>query len=276
MLKITSLDNQRIKDIVKLVDRKERNETGLTVIDGIREVTRAFEAGAQLTEIYVCPEYFETKGDQGFLARLTAKDIPIAEITREVFHKIAFGDRREGIVAVCRPEPKQLADLKLSKKPLVVVVENVEKPGNLGAIVRTCDGAAVDALLVADSRTDIYNPNVIRSSLGAVFSVPIVQGAGEEILQFLLDNEIKVVATSPAGEKVYANANLREPVAIVVGSEQEGLNDFWMRHSHAQVRIPMHGRADSLNVSITTAIIIYEALRQREADNPDNPPSVPE
>lgn len=265
MLKITSLDNPRINAVVKLADRRDRNETGLTVIDGVREISRAFEAGAVLTEVFICPEYYQTKGDEGFIAKLLAKDIPVCEISREVFYKIAFGDRREGIIAICRPEHKNLQALALGKNPLVVVVENVEKPGNLGAIARTCDGAAVDALLVADLKSDIYNPNVIRSSMGAIFSIPIVQAPPEDILDFLLENDIKIVATSPYGEKVYANANLKEPVALVVGSEQLGLSDFWMRHSHSQVRVPMHGRADSLNVSITTAIIVYEALRQREA-----------
>lgn len=265
MLKITSFENPRIKTLMKLTDRKDRKETGLTVIDGIREVTRAFEAGALLTEVFICPEYFATKGDPGFLAKLTAKGVPLFEITRDIFYKIAFGDRREGVFAVCQPVPKILADLQVGKRPLFVVLENVEKPGNLGAIVRTCDGAGVDAVLVSDRHTDIFNPNVIRSSLGAVFSVPVVQASADEILEFLLNHSVRIVATSPSGDKVYANANLKDPLAIVVGSEQQGLSEFWMRHSHAQVRIPMHGRADSLNVSITTAIIIYEALRQREA-----------
>ncbi len=272
MLKLTSLDNPKIKFVIKLTDRKDRNETGLTVIDGVREVTRAFEAGADIKEVYICPEYFETKGDPGLLAKMTAQEIQTFEITREIFYKIAFGDRREGILAVCQPWYKTLADLKPSRRPLFVVLENVEKPGNLGAIIRTCDGAGVDAVLVSDTQTDIYNPNVIRSSMGAVFSLPVVQDREDAILDFLLAHEIKIVATSPGGDKVYANANLRDPVAIVLGSEQRGLSDFWMRHSHAQVRIPMYGRADSLNVSITTAIIVYEALRQREAMD-ERPPA---
>jgi RNA methyltransferase, TrmH family len=261
---ITSLENPHIKGVVRLKDRAARDETGLTVIDGLREVSRAFEAGATFKEIYLCRELFEKYGKKSFLAKIEAKEIPIFEVTKEIFHKIAFGDRREGIVGICQPALKTLMEIPIKEGSLFVVVEDVEKPGNLGAILRSCDGAGVDALIVSDPRTDIYNPNVIRASVASVFSVPVVQAINEEVFPFLRERGVRIVATSPDGEKIYANANLKGSVAIVVGSEQKGLSSFWMTHADVKVRIPMHGKSDSLNVSITTAIIVYEAVRQRE------------
>ena len=263
MLKITSSDNPRIKEVVRLKERRARNASGLTIIDGVREVSRALDVGVEFKEVYLCPEFFASRGNTELIDRLEGKKINVVEVSKEIFSKIAFGDRREGVVAVCQPKYVHLSQLKPSAKPFYVILDSVEKPGNLGAILRTCDGAGVDALLLSELKTDIFNPNVIRASMGAVFSVPVVQAMREQILQFLRENKIKIMATSPAGQKIYANANLREPLAIVMGSEQQGLDDFWMKNADVLLRVPMHGRADSLNVSITTAIIVYEALRQR-------------
>lgn len=265
-MKITSLDNARIKSVGRLRERKERDETGLTVIDGMREVMRAQEAGIEFTEVYFCPEMSPGRQLEVLGKTLSEKKVPCHEVTREIYHKIAFGDRKEGVVAVCRPRLSSLEKLKKSKNPLLVIAENIEKPGNLGAILRTCDGAGVDAFLMSDKRTDIFNPNVIRASIGAVFSVPVVQAGAEDLLAFLRQRHIRIMATSPEGEKMYANVNLNGPLAVVVGCEQTGLSEFWLKNADAKLRIPMHGKADSLNVSITTAIIIYEALRQRQME----------
>lgn len=262
-MKITSATNPRIKQVVRLKNRKDRTANRLTIVDGIREVQRAWAGGVTIKELYVCKKFCEGKGCEELIQGIARQKIPLYETTPQVFEKISFGDRREGILAVCQPTRRSLSDITLSDNPLVVVAEGIEKPGNLGGILRTCDGAGVDTVIVSDTTTDIFNPNIIRASLGTVFVVPVVQAGPEEILSFLRKKKIKVMAASPAADKIYTDTNLKQPFALVVGSEQEGLSDFWRRHADVHVRIPMKGKADSLNVSASTAIFLYEAIRQR-------------
>ncbi|MCK5580728.1 MAG: RNA methyltransferase [Candidatus Omnitrophica bacterium] len=266
-MKITSTANQKIKQVVKLRNRKARQETGLTVVEGVREVARAQEAGVPLPEVYICCSlYAEHDGQKHYDAvvqELKDKGSVVYEVNEKVFEKIAFGSRVEGILALVKVKQRKLSDLKTKKDPFFVVLENLEKPGNLGAILRTCDGAGVDGLIVSDTKTDIYNPNVIRASIGAVFAVPVVQSSPEEVLSFLKKHACRIVATTPQAENVYTQTDLKGPVAIVLGSEQEGLDAFWLDNAGLKVKIPMKGIADSLNVSVTTAVLVFEAIRQR-------------
>ena len=184
-------------------------------------------------------------------------------VNRAVFEKISYRENPDGWLGVF-PTPKiSIDDLKLSSSPLIIVAESVEKPGNLGAILRTADAAHVDALIVSDPRTDIYNPNVVRASRGTLFTVPTVEASNQDTLTFLRRNGIKILAATPQAVSVYTDQNMREPLAVAVGTEDQGLTDFWMKEADIQVKIPMLGKVNSLNVSIATALIVYEAVRQR-------------
>lgn len=264
--KITSPTNPRVKYLVQLRDSKERAASGLTIVEGVNELLRALEAGIVFKEVFLCEEILSQRPQaQALAARCGALKAMVYETTKEVFGKIAYGERQEGVLAVCEVPRRQWTDLVFKKNPLLVVVEGVEKPGNIGAILRSCDGASVDGVILCDGRTDLYNPNVIRASLGTVFSLPVVVTSNEEALKFLTHKGIRVCASSPQAKEDYTRADFKQPLAIVVGSEQKGLSRFWMEKAQLLVRIPMKGRADSLNVSSSTAILLYEALRQRGA-----------
>ena len=262
--KIISVKNEGIKDVLSLRERKRRDADGLTLIDGIREFEAALDAGVVIEKVYLCPELIERKGASTLEAKISKHKIQILETSRVVFEKISFGDRVEGIVAVARPPRRALQDLKLGRNPLLVIVESVEKPGNLGAILRTCDAAGVDGLIVCDGRTDVYNPNAIRASLGAVFTVPVVACENQQALDFLRSRQIMVIGTFPDSRKSYLKADYSVPTAILLGSEQEGLSPFWQKNADDHVQITMSGKVNSLNVSISAAIMIYEAVRQRK------------
>ena len=251
---ITSVSNPHIKKVLQLRERKARYECGLTIIEGVREVSCALAAGLKPQELFVCPEFFHDRGEAGLVGKI-GKSATVFEVSKKVFEKISYGERHEGVLAVGQPQAVALHGLKLSSVPFVVIVESVEKPGNLGAILRTCDAAGVEALILCDPATDLYNPNIIRSSLGTIFSVPTVTASLEETKQFLNTNKIKICAAAPQAVQVYTGADLRGALAIVLGSEQKGLTDFWLKNSSLQVKIPMRGKADSLNVSNTAAIL---------------------
>ncbi|MBN1870189.1 MAG: RNA methyltransferase [Candidatus Omnitrophica bacterium] len=262
--KITSLTNSKVKRVVQLRNRKQRTEDGLTIVEGAREVARAFEAKVVFKELYVCHPLLKGAKDALALAgNISFKKIPVYETTEAVFSKISYGDRGEGLLAVCEASLFTVKDLAPRGHPLFVIVEGVEKPGNLGAILRTCDGAGVDGVIICDGKTDIYNPNVIRASLGTIFSVKTAVSSNAETLEFLRSNSVKICATLPEAKDVYTKANLTGALALVVGSEQEGLTGFWADHADLKVNIPMRGFADSLNVSVSAAIVLYEAIRQR-------------
>jgi len=248
-----------VKEAHALREARERRKQGLTIIDGGREIKRAFEAGMVLDQVF----YLQGQHED-LLKKLRLRKVEAIEVAANVMEKLAYGERHEGIVAVARIPSLALNDLKLSPQPLVVVLESLEKPGNLGAILRTCDGVGVEAVLVCDPQTDIYNPNVIRASTGAVFNIPVAGAAAEEVLAFLKAKRIKICASTPVAQKLYTQVNLKGAWAVVLGSEDKGLSDFWLGAAEATVKIPMKGRADSLNVSIAAAVILYEALRQRQ------------
>ncbi|MBI4309040.1 MAG: RNA methyltransferase [Candidatus Omnitrophica bacterium] len=256
---ITSVHNPLVKEIAALREPKARKETGLAVIDGAREIQSALAAGIKIEKVIYC----KNSGTCTHSVRVPEFGCSQIEVNAKVFEKIAYGQRNDGVIAVAQVSLKQPGDLKLSANPLVVVIESVEKPGNLGAVLRTCDGAGVEALFICDPKTDLFNPNVIRASMGTVFTVPVAMSTSEDIRTFLKQKGIKVLGTFPQAKDMYSLANLKGPLAIVLGAEDQGLGPFWQKHCDLKVKIPMNGLADSLNVSVSAAIIVYESLRQR-------------
>jgi TrmH family RNA methyltransferase len=253
---IASLQNARVKHIVKLrEDRKQRRKEGLMLVEGFDEISLALAAGNLPESVFTAPELASRQ-----LHGLRAE---AATVTRPVFEKISHRDNPDGWLAIFPIPELGLKDLQLSTNPLLLVAESVEKPGNLGAILRTADAVHADAVLVCDGRTDPYNPNVVRASRGTLFTVPTLEVSSADVLAFLREHKILVVATSPQAEALYTDANLRGAIALAVGAEDEGLSDFWLSHADLQVRIPMLGKVNSLNVSVAAALIAYEALRQR-------------
>ena len=255
---ITSLQNPRVKHIVRLRDEKrQRRAEGLMLVEGYDEIQLALSAGHKPQTILSAPELLSHRID---IAETDAERITVS---RPVFEKMSYRENPDGWLAVF-PIPQQtLDDLRPGESPLVIVAESIEKPGNLGAILRTADAAHVDTLLVCDPRVDLWNPNVVRASRGAVFSVPVVECDNGAALEWLKGRGVNILAATPTAEVVYSEIDLRQPVAIAVGTEDEGLSEFWMVNADVRVRIPMSGRVNSLNVSVSTALIVYEAVRQR-------------
>lgn len=264
MEKIISVQNPGIKRVARLRTKKTREAKGLTLVEGFREVRQALHAGLRFSCVYICREGVYHCSDE-FIAELEAKNVKLFDCGCAVFDKMSYGDRKEGVMALVEQPVWTLETLKLSPKALVVVMERVEKPGNLGAVLRTADGAGVEAVLVCDELTDVYNPNVVRSSLGAAFTVPTVTCTNKEAVEFLRSKGIRTCAAVVQAEEYYFKKDLTGPVAIVLGSEQDGLSEFWRRHADENVRIPMIGKVDSLNVSVAGAIMLYEVVRQRSA-----------
>jgi RNA methyltransferase, TrmH family len=260
---ITSTANERIKAVVRLRDRGHRTETGLTIVDGAREITQALDGDVAVSEGFVCPELVLTPAAEAAAARLRAAT-DVTDVSAPVMAKLAFGDRSDGVVAVIRTPSTDLAALELPENSLVVVVESVEKPGNLGAVLRTADGAGADAVIAANPLTDLFNPNAIRASLGTIFRMPVAAGSSDSVLGWLLARGIRPVAARVDATTPYTKADLRGPLAIVLGSEALGLSEAWDIDGVTPVTIPMRGAADSLNVSVAAAILLYEAVRQRE------------
>ncbi len=260
---ITSLTNVAIKQAVALRDAKDRREHGLTLIDGVREIERALLAKVRLEKVFVCPSLLAGREAEKTLAIIIKEKIKAIEVTVAVFEKIAFGQRLEGLLAVARIPQTSLSDFKPEGASLYVIAQALEKPGNIGAILRTCDAAGIDGLLLVDAKTDLYNPNVIRASTGTVFSVPTAVSDSQAVLDFLNRYKIKTCSLFPQSSRIYTEVDLTGPLAIVLGSEDQGLSDFWQKNTSVDMKIPMNGQADSLNVSACGAIVIYEALRQR-------------
>ena len=259
---ITSLTNPRVKAAVRLRDRRERESTGLTIVDGAREILRALDAGVRVETAFLCEDLLRTPDAIAVAERLRHRPATV-EVAPAVLAKVAFGERLDGVVAIVEAPRLSLADLVLPTDPLLVVVEGIEKPGNLGAILRTADGAGVHAVIAADPRTDPFNPNAIRASLGTIFALPVIAATSAETMTWLLAHGIRGVATVVDAAMDYADADLRGPLAIVLGSEADGLSPAWRGGDLTPVSIPMHGNADSLNVSTAAAVILYEAVRQR-------------
>jgi len=254
MTRITSLQNVRVKNAVRLRDGRHRQKQGRILIEGTRELNRAVEAGVKLIELFVCGPLADDLPDC---------DAEIIPVNKPVFEKLAFGGRSEGVLAVAEmPQPK-LDDLKLPETPLVVVLEGVEKPGNVGAVLRSADAAGVSALIVADAGTDLFNPNAIRASLGAIFAVPTCTATSAETLDWFRRGKLAIYAARVDASVSYTKADYRGGCALVLGAESRGLSPTWTGDDIKPIRLPMFGEVDSLNVSATAAVLFYEALRQR-------------
>ncbi|MDR0681073.1 MAG: RNA methyltransferase [Dysgonamonadaceae bacterium] len=262
MERITSLQNNRIKNIHLLSTKaRERKAQGLFVVEGARELKLAFAGNYSLDSVYVCPELFE-KTDYPEIIHSIPSTI-LYEVNEIVFQKIAYRENSDGILALAKPHSHVLTDLNLSENPFIIVLETVEKPGNLGAILRTADAAKADAVVVCNPLTDIYNPNVIRSSVGCLFTVPVAVCTNSEAVTYLKNKHIQSFAAELTATQWYQDTDFTLPSAIVMGTEADGLSDFWLNNADKRIKIPMRGVIDSLNVSVSTAILTFEAMRQR-------------
>ncbi len=262
--RLTSLQNPRVKQLLRLRDRRDRDELGLTIIEEPRVVRRAHAAGYPLREVWFCPELLAAH-DSELLPLLRAAAVEFVEVSPPVMAKVAYKEKPEGILVVAPQVRRSLAGLPLSAHPLLLVLEGVEKPGNLGAILRIADGAGADGVIVCDPGTDVFNPNVLRASVGAFFTVPVVEEDAPVVRRWLRERRIRTVATTPAADTAYTAADLRGATAILLGAEDTGLSPEWLEAADARVRIPMRGEVDSLNVGIAAALVAYEAVRQRTA-----------
>lgn len=259
MTEIKSLSNARIKNVVRLSSsRRHRDRLRQTIVEGSREVRRCLDAGLTPAEAYICPELLDP-ADQDLVERLP-HPVSVAPI---VFGKIAVRGNSGGLLLVIPYSLTELDALPLSPAPFLVVVEGAEKPGNVGAILRTADAAGVDALLLCSGGTDLHNPNVIRASLGTRFTVPCAEAPTERLIAWFNHRGIATVAATPDAEMVYTEGRYTDPVAVVTGSEADGLSAEWLAAATHQVRIPMKGAADSLNLATSTALMLYEVVRQR-------------
>jgi TrmH family RNA methyltransferase len=263
MQHITSRQNARVKEAAKLRERRQRERQGRFLIDGAREIRRAIECGLEIAEAFFC-EPLLRNDESRQAAELLRQASPVtATETEEVFEKLAFGERATGLLAVATTPLKDISQLQLPAAPLIAVLEGVEKPGNVGAVLRSADGAGVNAVIVADPRSDLFNPNTIRASLGTVFDKNVCMATSDATLTFLRGLKIPVFAARPDAELLYTDADYQAGAAIVLGCEAEGLSDKWSGPGVTGVRLPMRGIADSLNVSATAAVLFYEAQRQR-------------
>lgn len=260
---ITSPANPRVKNVVRLRQRSHRDDDALMLIEGYREISRALDNGHPLTELYYCQARFQGVNNEALLDRARAAGTALVSCAFTAFDKMAYRDRPDGLLALAPPVRHTLDEIPITNCPFIVVAEAIEKPGNLGTILRSADAAGVDAVIVCDRCTDINNPNVVRASVGTLFSLPVVEASSEEALGWLRAHGIQTVAATPHTEMMYSEADLSRPTAIVVGAEQYGLSTRWMENADVKVRIPMLGQADSLNVASAITILLYETVRQR-------------
>lgn len=258
---ITSLQNNAIKNIVKLGKNRERQQQGFFIIEGARELSLALRSGYIIESVYVCRDMFDKTKYPEVLDSLD--DRSVFDISHEVFKKIAYRENSDGIVALAKPKQHALSDLKLSDNPFIIILESVEKPGNLGAILRTADAASIDAVVVCNPSTDLYNPNVIRSSVGGLFTVQTAVCTSSEAINWLREKGIASYAAELEAADFYQDVDFTTPSAIVMGTEADGLTEMWLNNANKRIKIPMRGEIDSLNVSVSTAVLTFEAMRQR-------------
>ncbi|WP_340076677.1 RNA methyltransferase [Leptobacterium sp. I13] len=261
MKQITSIQNPLIKQTLKLKDKpRERKKLGLFIIEGIREISLAIKNGYEIEKLLFCPDLcaWET------LSQIFTDEEKHIELTKEVYQKIAYRETTEGIIAIAKAKTHELSSLTFkNRNPLILVAEAPEKPGNIGALLRTADAAGLDAVIIANPKTDLYNPNIIRSSVGGVFTNQIVMGSTYEIISFLKEKDIHIYCAALSASVPYYTIDYKKPTALVVGTEATGLNDEWLQNASKNIIIPMQGKIDSMNVSVSAAILIFEAKRQR-------------
>ncbi len=273
-MELTSPSNPKLKHVVKLRTCATREESGEMIVEGYRECRRALDQGYKPRALFHCPDfYLKGENEPTIVAECAALGAEIYTCSRVCFEKIAYKERPDGLLMVGPHVSIRLADLKLPPNALVIVTEAIEKPGNLGTILRSADAARVAAVIVCDRTTDVHNPNVVRASTGTMFSVPIVEATSEEALAYLKAHNFNILAATPHAEKLHFEVDLTGNVAIALGAEQYGLTARWMDGANLRVRIPMLGLADSLNVSAAATILVYEAVRQRIAAGIDQVPA---
>ncbi|MFA5420720.1 MAG: RNA methyltransferase [Patescibacteria group bacterium] len=262
MIEITSTSNQRIKDVAKIIkDNRKRQEEGVVVVDGKREIEEALRSGWLIEEFFYCSDFFK----DGELADFFIdKSNECYSLSKKVFEKISYKKNPDGYLAIFKEKFLSLEDFKLKENPLILVLESVEKPGNLGAVIRTAYASGVDLIILNDQKTDIYSPNVIRSSTGFIFSMPLVVSSIDDTFDYLKNNFVNIYVTTLKGSKSHFDCDFKKSSAIIFGTESDGISDKWFEKDIDKVRIPMIKDVDSLNISVSAGIIIYEAMRQRD------------
>ncbi|HEX6869579.1 MAG TPA: RNA methyltransferase [Micromonosporaceae bacterium] len=267
-LELTSTANPRVKSLIALRRRRSREESRLTLVEGYPEIGLALAAGCRPQALYYCPELRQGRDDEGLAQRCAQAGADVFRLSRPVFEKVAYRESPDGWLAVVPSVATDLGSLQLGPDPLLLIGESIEKPGNLGAMLRTADAAGAAAVITADPVADWGNPNLVRASKGTVFSVPVASAAGPDLLRWLKDRSITVVATTPDTDRPFTDLDYRGPVAIVVGAEDQGLSTLWLEQCDATVTIPMWGRVNSINVATSAALVLYEAVRQRHLTAP--------
>ena len=264
---VTSAQNQKIKELLALQEKsRARKAAGLFVVEGRRELGHCLDAGFVPRTLFICGEILteeELNDLLGKAERLNPK-VGVVQIPYELYGKIAYREGTEGVIGEVEYRERTLDSVKLGDKPLVIVLESVEKPGNLGAVLRSADAAGADAVIICDPLTDLYNPNLVRASIGAVFTLQVAAASSEEAIEWLKARNIQILTAQLQDSSLYYDTDMTVPTAIVMGTESTGLTDIWRKAADAHIRIPMLGRLDSLNVSVSAAILLYEALRQRQ------------
>lgn len=266
---ITSAQNPKVKELLALQEKsKERRKKGLFVVEGRRELLHCIEAEFEPHTLFICRDILSDKDFDKILGAIEenfcGSTYPIVEISQQLYDKVAYRGGTEGIIAEMHCKELSLEGLKMKENPLVVILESVEKPGNLGAVLRSADASGVDAVIVCDPLTDMYNPNLIRSSIGAIFTVPVATASSEDTIAWLKSKGIKIYTAQLQDSEWYYDTDMKGGTAIVMGTEATGLTNIWRKAADAHIKIPMLGRLDSLNVSVSAAILMYEAVRQRK------------
>lgn len=262
---ISSTQNPKIKNLKKLEKYSERRTQNLILIEGLRETVLAYRAGYEIQQLFICQEILRPEERDSIVeVSIELPEKSVFLITRRVYEEIAYRETTEGVIATARPKALSLQSLQLKNNPLILVIESVEKPGNLGAMLRTADAAGVDAVLITDAKTDVYNPNVVRSSIGTVFTNQLAVCESREAVEFLKEKGIIIYAAELGADKFHYEQDFTKSSCIAVGTEATGLSDDWIFNADKKIKIPMMGKIDSLNVSVSAGILLFEALRQRQ------------
>lgn len=261
---IQSRQNDQVKNLVKLRERKHRDRQSRFLVEGLREIGHALTAGYEITHLYYCPDFFPSEAHADFIdAQREQADFPVTRMSADALAKASHREGPDGLIAIALQQNNVLTDFALSDPPLLLVLEGIEKPGNLGAILRSADGSGVDAVILVDCVLDLYNPNAIRSSQGLLFALPIISTQREPLAEWLDANNIIYCATTPDTQTLHWDVDYRQGIALFMGSESDGLTPYWLEKAAHRIRIPMAGQADSLNVAAAAAVCLYEARRQR-------------
>lgn len=260
---ITSLQNPKIKDAKSLKDRRDRDEKGLFLVEGYRELSYALTSRFDFETLFYAPEFYLGENEEALLEGFRKKGARLIRAAKGVFEKLSYRDRPDGLLGIAKKKDLDFKNIKLSMNPFLVIAESIEKPGNLGSILRSSDAAGADCVIIANKVTDIYNPNVIRSSVGAFFTMPVFEVEAKPLLAFLKENKILLASAMPEGNLSFTESNFKSPLALAVGAEQFGLSPLFENNADLKVRIPMGGKIDSLNVASAATLLLYEVYRQR-------------